>query len=892
MPRSRQTSSSPDDDITQDQQQQQQQSDQQQSTSRFGSWKQMLTPTPASTLLADLAPQLLHPNIVNSSHFSPSSSSSNRRVGSNKTTSSNSSASLRTRLALGWQVATSPSVGGLLQDSNSLYIRERVDDLLTLEVPPAPFEFTSSATTSTTTATNNNQSSRPLITANGEFVAPDSQVPLIRGFTATIPNAKLAKLDRRRKRAGLGEQVLGLEQGTKLGLRQRGDVARGLLTDGDDGGETFNQSLSSSSSPSSLGINARASVGPKRRRKSGRRSELFTTMRTMPARDGNKQGALQAVDEDEREVNDLPEQSLTEMETDVRAVEVDMSNVAVRRALLNSQVADVDVKIAALDAVRQSLRQDLLSLREEELELEDELEGLRERITIKTETLQGRAVSTSLSSRRRKGPAFLPSEHDDLPNNVAFMTLAGHLAPITAIDFSEPYGTAVTASHDQSVRLWDLTNGQEIGYLKGHKGAVKVLQVESSLCVTGGSDGQIRIWDLDVAETLFPSTVNGGGSSVNSNFIHSPSDVLDRVTRSMENVFLGTTESNKSVVDDVFTTRPGDVGVGGAGLVNGNGILSEDQHDDGLMRESKDATTLNDESQNGACVKKLDGHSRAVTSLYFDGSCLVTGSNDSTLRQWDLTTGQCVLTMDILWAISNASQSFTTTTEEDYGFNNHSSSSSSHSNMYSSLGHGSTPHVSPRKSFGAMRRQSSSSFGVGPLSPGASAGDGLGIGASPTTTTYADGSWELYDDFVGGVQFWGYALASGTADGCVRMWDMRTGQAHRTLVGHTGPVTCLQFDEMHLISGSLDKSIRIWDLRTGSISDTIRYDHPITSLQFDTRKIVAAAGENGVRVFNRTTLQHTSLTNNGHTSPAERLRFMDSYLCSGGRDNTVKVWRL
>lgn len=41
---------------------------------------------------------------------------------------------------------------------------------------------------------------------------------------------------------------------------------------------------------------------------------------------------------------------------------------------------------------------------------------------------------------------------------------------------------------------------------------------------------------------------------------------------------------------------------------------------------------------------------------------------------------------------------------------------------------------------------------------------------------------------------------------------VRTGQAHRTLMGHTGPVTCLQFDEMHIVSGSLDKSIRVCTL--------------------------------------------------------------------------------
>jgi len=77
------------------------------------------------------------------------------------------------------------------------------------------------------------------------------------------------------------------------------------------------------------------------------------------------------------------------------------------------------------------------------------------------------------------------------------------------------------------------------------------------------------------------------------------------------------------------------------------------------------------------------------------------------------------------------------------------------------------------------------------------------------TPPYADGSWELYQDFIGAVQSWEYALVSGSGDGAVRMWDMRTGQAHRTLLGHTGPVTCLQFDEIHVVSGSLDKSVRV-----------------------------------------------------------------------------------
>lgn len=64
-------------------------------------------------------------------------------------------------------------------------------------------------------------------------------------------------------------------------------------------------------------------------------------------------------------------------------------------------------------------------------------------------------------------------------------------------------------------------------------------------------------------------------------------------------------------------------------------------------------------------------------------------------------------------------------------------------------------------------------------------------------------------DFVGAVQCFDAALACGTADGMVRLWDLRSGQVHRSLVGHTGPVSCLQFDDVHLVTGSLDRSIRV-----------------------------------------------------------------------------------
>jgi len=268
-------------------------------------------------------------------------------------------------------------------------------------------------------------------------------------------------------------------------------------------------------------------------------------------------------------------------------------------------------------------------------------------------------------------------------------------------------------------------------------------------------------------------------------------------------------------------------------------VAEEEEAEESTGRANGIRSGNGDESEaekDGPCLRVLEGHTKAVTALYFEDDCLVTGASDKTLRQWDMTTGQCVMTMDILWAISHP----------------------------------------PRNTPGNT------------LPAAAAATGAFSVPAPPA----ADGSWDMYTDFVGGVQFWGYGLVSGSGDGAVRMWDMRTGQAHRTLHGHTGPITCLQFDEIHIGSGSLDKTVRIWDLRTGGTLEVIKYDYAVTALQFDSRKIVTAAGENGVKIYNRTSMQQSTLITNGHTRPVEKLRYMDRYLVTGGRDSVVKIWSL
>ncbi|EGO02824.1 hypothetical protein SERLA73DRAFT_47795 [Serpula lacrymans var. lacrymans S7.3] len=579
-----------------------------------------------------------------------------------------------------------------------------------------------------------------------------SNVSLLRGFNATIPSAEKSRTRRR--------QMRNVDT-PRIGLKKLGMSARGLLMDEEED-EDEGRSVASEED---VVVVTKAHERNKRKGKRRGRESLSAS-------------------------KTLGKEELTRQTKEIMR---DKENLHVRRSLINSDIAEITSKIKALDTIRQKLEQDLLKLQEDELELDDELEGVKERLEFEQSSgrLQNKSdVSAAVPphaapSRRRKGPVFLPSEHDELPPG----TLDNHTMPIAALDFSEPYGTLVSAAQEDSQPcVWDLMTGAEVGRLRGHRGPVKVLQVEDHVCLTGGADGVVRLWDL--------RRVDGGwgqGEMV------SLSDVAE--------------EDESRSYDGEIIEKP-------------NGIRSNEPSISEPM---------------GPCVRLFEGHSKAVTALYFEDECLVTGASDKTLRQWDLTTGQCIMTMDILWAISHAPS-----TAVGSALPNH-------------------------------------------LFSGAAAA--AGSFAVPTPP-YADGSWEMYQDFVGGVQFWGYGLVSGSGDGAVRMWDMRTGQAHRTLLGHTSPVTCLQFDEIHIVSGSLDKSIRIWDVRTGGTFETLRYDHGITSLQFDTRKVVAATGKNGVDIYNRTSMQHSTLLTNGHTSPVERLRYMDRYLVSGGRDCALKIWSL
>lgn len=80
--------------------------------------------------------------------------------------------------------------------------------------------------------------------------------------------------------------------------------------------------------------------------------------------------------------------------------------------------------------------------------------------------------------------------------------LEGHGGPVMAIDVLPGGSVALSGSFDNSVGLWDLSNGA-VRWLEGHEAAVKtVLALGQGRAASGGDDFAIHLWDTDTGRSL------------------------------------------------------------------------------------------------------------------------------------------------------------------------------------------------------------------------------------------------------------------------------------------------------------------------------------------------------------------------------------------------------
>ena len=243
----------------------------------------------------------------------------------------------------------------------------------------------------------------------------------------------------------------------------------------------------------------------------------------------------------------------------------------------------------------------------------------------------------------------------------------------------------------------------------------------------------------------------------------------------------------------------------------------------------------------------LRGHTDWVWSVAFspDGALLASGSEEYRVRLWDLNTGQFLTSLH------------------------------GHTNRVRSVA------FSPD---GALL---------------ASAGDDQTVRLWDVVARQPLATLEGHTAWVWSVAFSpdGALLASGSQDRTVKLWDVASGECLATLQGHTDQVRSVAFspDGATLASGAEDRTVRLWDAGSRQCRAILRrHTGWVRSVAFspDGTTLASGSDDRTVKLWDVRTGQPVA-TLSGHISRVVSVAFSpdSATLASGSDDRTVKLWQ-
>jgi serine/threonine protein kinase len=142
-------------------------------------------------------------------------------------------------------------------------------------------------------------------------------------------------------------------------------------------------------------------------------------------------------------------------------------------------------------------------------------------------------------------------------------------------------------------------------------------------------------------------------------------------------------------------------------------------------------------------------------------------------------------------------------------------------------------------------------------------------------------------------------IASGSYDSTINIWDLKTGKLVRTLTGHTAPVLSVTFgpNNRNLVSSGVDKTVKVWDWQTGKeLRSLAGHSSDVNSIALspDGQIVASVSDDKTIKVWNVNTGRELRTFTGGHTADINSVAFSPNgkILATGSDDKTIRFWNL
>ena len=133
------------------------------------------------------------------------------------------------------------------------------------------------------------------------------------------------------------------------------------------------------------------------------------------------------------------------------------------------------------------------------------------------------------------------------------------------------------------------------------------------------------------------------------------------------------------------------------------------------------------------------------------------------------------------------------------------------------------------------------------------------------------------------------------SDNFIKLWDTSKNSEIAIFSGFTGAVTeaCFDHSEQYLFAGSMDKSAKLWSLKNNKLLNTftghIDYINCVKCLYSNERGLTGSS-DRTIREWDFNTLKLVNKYNGVSTVQCLSVAPDDSFILSGHKDGTVKLW--